>query len=68
MRRPTIAGIVLLTMALAAPARAQFGPENAAKIASTSEVETWAVASVGGALRMRRDATAKRKGRRISIM
>ena len=30
MRRPTIAGIVLLTMALAAPARAQFGPENAA--------------------------------------
>jgi hypothetical protein len=45
-----------------------FGPENAAKIASTSEVETWAVASVGGALRMRRDATAKRKGRRISIM
>ena len=30
MCRPTIAGIVLLTMALAAPTRAQFGPENAA--------------------------------------
>ena len=30
MCRPTIAGIVLLTIALAAPARAQFRPENAA--------------------------------------
>ena len=30
MYRPTIAWIVLLTMALAAPTRAQFGPENAA--------------------------------------
>ena len=30
MRRPTTLGVVLCAIALAAPARAQFGPENAA--------------------------------------